>query len=97
MKDKLIKQFLLKVKEDSHRECVSLTNVELYQRFLTAGEDFKKKLVKQAGKEHSPEMLEAIDKIINAYTDCFFELAYCYYAEGHRKGLFFSLDYVQSI
>lgn len=75
-----IKKLLARAQAEIDKECIVNSDKALYQRFELACREFKNKLAKQEDKN------KAIDKIIEIYTECFFDLAYCYYAVGYRKG-----------
>lgn len=69
---------------------------ELYQQFIIECQGFKKKLIKLAGKEQSPKISEAIEQMIEAYTDCFFELAYAYFDKGFCEGFISATKAIKS-
>ena len=75
-----IKKLLARAQVKIDKECIVNSDKVLYQRFELACKKFKNKLEKQEDKSKS------IDKIIEICTECFFDLAYCYYSVGYRKG-----------
>ena len=95
MRDKIIKQLFEKYQKEINKQTISQFT-ELYRQFNIECQGFRKKLKKIAGKEQALEISEAIDNIIEAYTDCFFELAYAYFDKGYFEGFISATKAVKS-
>lgn len=95
MRDKQIKQLLKKFDKEIHKQTISQFT-ELYRRFNEACIGFKKKLEKLAGKERFPKISEEIEQTVQAYTNCFFEIAYAYYDKGYFEGMISGMKAVKS-